>query len=154
MRRRRTLTDWPRYSAAERKLPRRTTSRNIRMLSQSGVAEGVMASRRFTSGTRLCGSDCIRSSCGLSKFRRVSRRPQLRRLSPMTAHDRNITFAAQPILPSPRKLGRRLDDLGTQKLAKRLVVFMPRGCEIDALVAHVRKDLSGVARSDVVRRVV
>jgi predicted GNAT family N-acyltransferase len=73
----------------------------------------------------------------------------------MTVHDRNITLSAQPLpVQSPRKSARRLDDLGTQKLAKRLAVFMPRGAEIEALVAHVRKDLNGVASSDVVRRVV
>jgi len=71
----------------------------------------------------------------------------------MTAHDRHITLAAQAI-QSRQKPPRRLDDLGTQKLAKRLVVFMPRGAEIDALVAHVRKDLSAVADSGVVHRVV
>ena len=71
----------------------------------------------------------------------------------MTAHDRNITLGAQPI-PAARKAARRLDDLDTQKLARRLVVFMPRGPEIDALVAHVRKDLNGVAGLDVVHRVV
>jgi predicted GNAT family N-acyltransferase len=71
----------------------------------------------------------------------------------MTVHDRNITLAARP-LPFTRKSSRRLDNLDTQKLAKRLVVFMPRGAEIDALVSHVRKDLNGVAGSDVVHRVV
>jgi predicted GNAT family N-acyltransferase len=71
----------------------------------------------------------------------------------MTAHDRHISLAAQPIRTSTRPF-RRLDDLETTKLAKRLVVFMPRGDEIDALVDHVRKDLSGVAGSDVVRRIV
>jgi predicted GNAT family N-acyltransferase len=71
----------------------------------------------------------------------------------MTAHDRNITLAAQPIRPL-QKAARRLDGLDTQKLARRLVVFMPRGIEIDSLVANVRKDLSGVAGGDVVHRVV
>ncbi len=71
----------------------------------------------------------------------------------MTAHDRHITLAAQPVRP-PRKSARRLDDLWNEKLAKRLIVFMPRGAEIDALVAHVRKDLNGVAGADVVHRVV
>lgn len=71
----------------------------------------------------------------------------------MTAHDRNITLAAQPIRPL-QKAARRLDGLDTQKLARRLVVFMPRGIEIDSLVANVRNDLSGVAGSDVVHRVV
>jgi predicted GNAT family N-acyltransferase len=71
----------------------------------------------------------------------------------MTAHDRNITRSAQPI-PSLGNSTRELHQLDTQKLAKRLVVFMPRGNEIDALVAHVRKDLSNVASADIVRRVV
>lgn len=71
----------------------------------------------------------------------------------MTAHDRFLVLGANAIRPS-RKSPRQLDDLNTQKLAKRLVVFMPRGAEIDALVAHVRKDLSDVASSDVVRHVV
>jgi len=71
----------------------------------------------------------------------------------MSAHDRNITQAAQAIR-APQKPSRRLDDLDAQKLAKRLVVFMPRGSEIDALITHVRKDLGGVAGSDVVHRVV
>lgn len=70
----------------------------------------------------------------------------------MSAHDRNITLTAQAIR-SHRRPTRQLDDLGTQKLAKRLVVFMPHGSEIDALVAHVRRDLN-VADSDVVRRIV
>jgi predicted GNAT family N-acyltransferase len=70
----------------------------------------------------------------------------------MTAHDRHITLAAQAIRTAPRS-ARQLDDLDTQRLAKRLVVFTPRGEEIDALVARVQKDLS-VAGSDVVRRVV
>lgn len=69
----------------------------------------------------------------------------------MTAHDRNITLDAKPVLtPKP---ARRLDDLGTQKLARRLVVFTPRGTEVDALIAHVRKDLGGIASTEVVRRV-
>lgn len=71
----------------------------------------------------------------------------------MSAHDRRIILAAQPI-PSSSKSGRRFDDLGTEKLAKRLVVYMPRGAEIDALIAHVGKDIDGVASSDVVHRVV
>jgi predicted GNAT family N-acyltransferase len=70
----------------------------------------------------------------------------------MTAHDRHITIAAKPIR-SAQKTTRLLDNLDTQKFAKRLVVFMPRGAEIDALVARVQKDLN-VAGSDVVRRVV
>jgi len=70
----------------------------------------------------------------------------------MTVHDRHIALAAQAIRPSHRS-SRQLDDLDTQRLAKRLVVFTPRGAEIDALVAHVQKDLN-VAGSDVVRRVV
>lgn len=70
----------------------------------------------------------------------------------MTAHDRHITLAAQPI-KSTQKTTRSLDNLDTQKFAKRLVVFMPRGAEIDALVARVQKDLS-VAGSDVVGRIV
>jgi predicted GNAT family N-acyltransferase len=71
----------------------------------------------------------------------------------MTAHDRQIALSARPIR-SAGKSFRQLDDLDTNRLAKRLVVFMPRASEIDALVAHVRKDLSGVAGSDVVRRIV
>lgn len=70
----------------------------------------------------------------------------------MTAHDRHITLAAQPIRAA-QKSARLLDNLDTQKFAKRLVIFMPRGAEIDALVARVQKDLS-VAGSDVVRRIV
>jgi predicted GNAT family N-acyltransferase len=70
----------------------------------------------------------------------------------MTAHDRHITFDAKPLrLPKP---ARRLDELGTQKFAKRLVVFTPRGAELDAVVAHIRKDLNGIASTEVVRRVV
>jgi predicted GNAT family N-acyltransferase len=69
----------------------------------------------------------------------------------MTAHDRQITLAAKPIRGPGRAL-RRLDDLETSKLSKRLVVFMPRGAEVDALVAHVQKDLS-VAGAATVRRV-
>src|SRR4051794_10887257 len=71
----------------------------------------------------------------------------------MTAHDRNITLSAQPIRTSDRPK-RRLDALETERLAKRLIVYMPRGDEIDALVARVRKDLRGVAESAVVHRVV
>jgi predicted GNAT family N-acyltransferase len=71
----------------------------------------------------------------------------------MTAHDRNFLLTARPIPTSPRT-ARHLADLDTQKLARRLVVFMPRGVEIDLLVEHVRKDLPAVAGSDVVRRVV
>ena len=69
----------------------------------------------------------------------------------MTAHDRQITLAAKPIR-APGKVLRRLDDLDTSKFAKRLVVFMPRGFEIDTLVARVQKDLN-VARADIVHRV-
>ena len=43
----------------------------------------------------------------------------------MTAHDRHITLAAQPIRQA-QKTTRLLDNLDTQKFAKRLVVFMPR----------------------------
>lgn len=71
----------------------------------------------------------------------------------MTAHDRKITLSAQPI-PAPQKSRRSLDDLGAEKLAKRLVVFMPSKAEIDDLVEYVRKDLSDVASTDVVHRVV
>jgi predicted GNAT family N-acyltransferase len=70
----------------------------------------------------------------------------------MTAHDRHITLAARPIR-IPQKPVRLLDNLDTQKFAKRLVIFMPRGAEIDRLVARVQRDLS-VAGSDVVRRIV
>jgi predicted GNAT family N-acyltransferase len=70
----------------------------------------------------------------------------------VTAHDRHITRSARAI-GAPKSF-RQLDDLGTQRLAKRVVVFMPRGAEIDALVSHVRKDLDGVASSEVVHRVV
>src|SRR5262245_17343924 len=70
----------------------------------------------------------------------------------MTVHDRHIARAAQAIRPG-RRSSRQLGELDTQRLARRLVVFMPRGEEIDALVAQVQKDLS-VAGSDVVRRVV
>jgi predicted GNAT family N-acyltransferase len=70
----------------------------------------------------------------------------------MTAYDRHITLAAQAIR-TPQKSSHQLNKLDTQKFAKRLVVFMPRGDEIDALVARVQKDLN-VAGSDIVRRVV
>jgi predicted GNAT family N-acyltransferase len=70
----------------------------------------------------------------------------------MTAHDRHITLTARPIR-IPQKPVRLLDNLDTQKFAKRLVIFMPRGAEIDRLVARVQRDLS-VAGSDVVRRIV
>src|SRR3954470_16137818 len=68
----------------------------------------------------------------------------------MTAHDRHILRTAQPI----GKPARRLDDLGTERFARRLVVFMPHGAEIDALVDAVKKDLPGVADSGAVKRVV
>src|SRR5262249_4413661 len=71
---------------------------------------------------------------------------------PMTVHDRHITRAGETLRGSQRS-PRQLGELDTQKLARRLVVFMPRGDEIDRLVALIRKDLS-VAASDVVRRVV
>src|SRR5882724_146856 len=71
----------------------------------------------------------------------------------MTAHDRHIVRTAEPI-PAPTKMFRRLDDLGLEKLARRLVVFMPRGAEIDRLVERVREDLKGVASAEVVHRVV
>jgi predicted GNAT family N-acyltransferase len=70
----------------------------------------------------------------------------------MTAHDRNIVNHATPI-PVPRRTARRLDELGTDRFGKRLTVFMPRGEEIDKLVAYVRKDLAGVASAEVVHRV-
>jgi predicted GNAT family N-acyltransferase len=69
----------------------------------------------------------------------------------MTAHDRNIANVSQTI---PPRTGRRFDGLDTQRLAKRVVIFMPRGAEIDALIEHAREDLNGVADGDVVRRVV
>jgi predicted GNAT family N-acyltransferase len=69
----------------------------------------------------------------------------------MTAHDRNIALAAQTI---PSRIGRRFDELDTQRLAKRVVIYMPRGAEIDALIANAREHLNGVADGDVVRRVV
>jgi predicted GNAT family N-acyltransferase len=70
----------------------------------------------------------------------------------MTAHDRHIALTAQAIRTG-QKPSHRLNKLDTQKFAKRLVVFMPRGDEIDALVARVQKDLN-VAGSRIVRRVV
>jgi predicted GNAT family N-acyltransferase len=70
----------------------------------------------------------------------------------MTAHDRHITLAAQPI-GSLRKSVRLLDSLDAQKFAKRLVIFTPRGAEIDGLVSRLQRDLN-VAGSDVVRRIV
>ena len=69
----------------------------------------------------------------------------------MTVHDRNITLAAQTI---PSRINRRFDELDTQRLARRVVIYMPRGAEIDALIAYAREDLSGVADGSVVRRVV
>jgi predicted GNAT family N-acyltransferase len=69
----------------------------------------------------------------------------------MTVHDPHLLSAAQTV---PGKAFRRLDDLGLEKLARRLVVYMPRGLEIDALVERVRQDLKGVASSEVVHRIV
>jgi predicted GNAT family N-acyltransferase len=71
----------------------------------------------------------------------------------MTAHDRNITNGAMPVPGLPRAV-RRLDDLSAERFGKRLTVFMPRGVEIDRLVALVQKDLAGVAAADIVHRVV
>src|SRR5690348_14976632 len=71
----------------------------------------------------------------------------------MTAHDPQFVSAAR-MVPSPQKGFRRLDDLGLEKLARRLVVYMPRGREIDTLVERVRQDLTGVASSEVVHRIV
>ena len=62
----------------------------------------------------------------------------------MTAHDFHIARPAEPV-PTPTKAFRRLDELGLEKLARRLVVYMPRGPEIDGLVERVRQDLKGVA---------
>jgi predicted GNAT family N-acyltransferase len=71
----------------------------------------------------------------------------------MTAHDFHIARPAEPV-PTPTKAFRRLDELGLEKLARRLVVYMPRGAEIDGLVERVREDLKGVASNDVVHRIV
>jgi predicted GNAT family N-acyltransferase len=71
----------------------------------------------------------------------------------MTAHDRNIVNGATPVPGLPRSV-RRLDDLSAERFGKRLAVFMPRGAEIDRLVARVRKDLVGVASADIVHSVV
>jgi predicted GNAT family N-acyltransferase len=70
----------------------------------------------------------------------------------MTVHDRHMARAAHAVR-LPTKSSHHLDEMDTQRLARRLVVFMPRGEEIDALVARVQRDLD-VAGSDVVRRVV
>ena len=73
----------------------------------------------------------------------------------MTAHDRHIdTLTRQAIPAAPARPPAGSTILGLEKLARRLVVFMPRGAEIDALVERVRKDLHGVASSEVVHRVV
>ncbi len=72
----------------------------------------------------------------------------------MTAHDRQIIRTAEAIQQPPAKSFRRLDDLGLEKLARRLVVYMPRGPEIDGLVERVREDLKGVASNEVVHRIV
>lgn len=69
----------------------------------------------------------------------------------MTAHDRNMVAAVQTL---STRADRRFDGMDTQRLAKRVVIYMPRGAEIDALIAYTRKDLNGVADGDVVRRVV
>ena len=71
----------------------------------------------------------------------------------MTAHDFHIVRTAEPV-PTPAKAFRRLDEFRLEKLARRLVVYMPRGEEIDGLVARVREDLKGVASNDVVHRIV
>jgi hypothetical protein len=71
----------------------------------------------------------------------------------VTVHDRHIALSAQAV-SEPAKSFRQLDALGTERLARRLVVFMPRRDEINALVAKVAKDLGAVASGEVVHRIV
>ena len=72
----------------------------------------------------------------------------------MTAHDRTSHLPLNLFRCTRRRPLAGWMTSVREKLGETLVVFMPSGAEIDALVSDVRKDLSGVAANDVVHRVV
>ncbi len=113
-----TLTDSPRRSEAERKLPRRTTSRNIRMPSQSGVEPTAVNSAFHRQNTPLRQwLHTTPPAPGLVFAEYVGGHNSGD--CPMTAHDRNFLLPPALSRAGPRT-ARHLADVDTQKLARRL----------------------------------
>lgn len=72
----------------------------------------------------------------------------------MTLHDLRITRATEALAPIPPIPSHSLEKLSVGSLAKRLVVFTPSGPTVNALIAHVRRDIAGVSAADAVHRVI
>lgn len=72
----------------------------------------------------------------------------------MTIHDPKMTRAADTLAQPPHPAKHPLPADNLDQFARGLVIFTPAGREIDALVARARVDLTGLARTEVVHRVI
>jgi predicted GNAT family N-acyltransferase len=71
----------------------------------------------------------------------------------MTAHDVRVARAARAMTAPPSTPSHPLGDLDLQSVAKRIVAFTPGGVEVETLMARARRDIPGLAGTDVVLRV-
>jgi predicted GNAT family N-acyltransferase len=71
----------------------------------------------------------------------------------MTAHDFQVTRAAQVLAPAGSRPHHPLGEIDTTSLARRVVIFTPGPAEIGALLLRASRDLKALAGADVVCRV-
>src|SRR5580692_3110087 len=148
--RRNALGESPMRSAAERMLPQRASSRNVRTASQSGPTDELKSTCSFSGPPRFTIIG-IRRPCNpnnLSVDRRLWQ-PECA----MTVHDRRTTRSAQALMgvPKPAKFG--LEAPGLANLSQRLVAFNATFQDIETLLPRARRAMGGGAPNEVIHRV-
>src|SRR6201990_3466918 len=149
--RRSALGESPMRSAAERMLPQRANSRNVRTDSQSGPPGNELKSMCSFSEPPLFKIIGIRCPCDLNTLfaDRCPWQPE----RPMTVHDRYTTRSARVLLSEPKQAKFRLGTPRATGISQRMVVFNATYRDIETLLPKARQAMGGGATNEVIHRV-
>src|SRR5690349_12839796 len=149
--RRNAFGESPMRSAAERMLPQRASSRNVRTASQSGPPLHELRSMCSFSGPPRFTIIGIRCPCDPNNLFAQSRlwQPEYA----MTVHDRHTTRTAQALVGAQKKARFGLETEGVTNLSQRLVVFSASFQDIENLLPRARQAMGGGAANEVIHRV-
>src|SRR6201995_1078234 len=149
--RRSALGESPMGWAAERMLPQRASSRNVRTDSQSGPPGNELKSMCSFSEPPRFKIIGIRCPCDLNNLfaDRCPWQPE----HPMTVHDRYTTRRARVLLSEPKQAKFRLGTSSATHISQRIVVFTATYEDIETLLPKARQAMGGGATNEVIHRV-
>src|SRR5262249_26274673 len=142
----------PMRSAAERMLPQRASSRNVRTDSQSGPPGNELKSMCSFSEPPRFKIIGIRCPCDLNNLFADHRPWQPEQ--PMTVHDRHTTRHAQALFGPPKRAKFGLESPGATNISQRMVVFNASHQDIETLLPRARSAMGEGATNEVVHRIV